>query len=117
MPQRRGDLHLPELPVSRRFGPQIASVASCPAIRRPQQVHGADPNGQVAALLFDDATASDVVPTFERMAAAIVLEDILLKRTPRVLGARQSRGTPYPQSISCHIPDNAPPSRPSPTAP
>ncbi|OHV36269.1 hypothetical protein BBK14_33320 [Parafrankia soli] len=67
-----------ELPVSRRFGPKIAALASCLTVRRPQQIHGAGPDGQVAVLLFDEATAIDVVSTFERMAAAIVPEDVLL---------------------------------------
>lgn len=104
-----------ELPVSRRFGPQIAAVASRLAVRRPQQVHGAGPDGQVAVLLFDEATATDVVPTFERMAAVIVPEDILLRRPPRVLGARQGRGgsQAYPQSISCYVPGYTPPGRPT----
>ncbi|QWQ43714.1 UvrD-helicase domain-containing protein [Streptomyces sp. YPW6] len=104
-----------ELPVSRRFGPQIAAVASRLAVRRPQQVHGAGPEGQVAVLLFDEATATDVVPTFERMAAATVPEDVLLRRPPRVLGARQGRGgsSAYPQSISCYVPDYTPPGRPT----
>ncbi|MCX5075467.1 UvrD-helicase domain-containing protein [Streptomyces sp. NBC_00513] len=104
-----------ELPVSRRFGPQIAAVASRLAVRRPQQVHGAGPDGRVAVLLFDEATATDVVPTFERMAAVIVPEDVLLRRPPRVLGARQGRGgsQAYPQSISCYVPGYTPPGRPT----
>ncbi|MFJ3019554.1 UvrD-helicase domain-containing protein [Streptomyces tendae] len=104
-----------ELPVSRRFGPQIAAVASRLAVRRPQQVHGAGPDGQVAVLLFDETTATDVVPTFERMAAVIVPEDVLLERPPRVLGARQGPGNSqaYPQSISCYVPGYTPPDRPT----
>ncbi|WP_405499727.1 UvrD-helicase domain-containing protein [Streptomyces niveus] len=105
----------PELPVSRRFGPQIAAVASCLAVRRPQQVRGAGPDGQVAVLLFDETTVSDVVPTFERMAAVTVPEDVLVRRPPRVLGARQSPKTSlvYPQSISCYLPEYTPTSRPT----
>ncbi len=104
-----------ELPVSRRFGPQIAAVASRLAVRRPQQIRGAGPEGQVAVLLFDETTAFDVVPTFERMAAVVVPEEILLKRPPRVLGARQNRGSSeaYPQSISCYLPSYTPPGRPT----
>lgn len=104
-----------ELPVSRRFGPQIAAVASRLTVRRPQQVHGAGPDGKVAVLLFDEATAIDVVPTFERMAAAIVPTEVLLRRPPRVLGARQGRGSSpaYPQSISCYVPGYTPPGRPT----
>ncbi|MFD8542128.1 UvrD-helicase domain-containing protein [Streptomyces rubrogriseus] len=105
----------PELPVSRRFGPQIAAVASRLAVRRPQQVRGADPDGQVAVLLFDETTVSDVVPTFERMAAVTVPEDVLVRRPPRVLGARQNaKSSPvYPQSISCYLPGYMPTSRPT----
>ncbi|CAO5179681.1 UvrD-like helicase ATP-binding domain-containing protein [Frankia sp. AiPs1] len=104
-----------ELPVSRRFGPQIAALASRLAVRRPQQIHGAGPDGRVAVLLFDKATAIDVVSTFERMAAAIVPEDVLSRRPPRVLGARQGRGSSqvYPQSISCYVPGYTPPARSS----
>ncbi|GAA4658560.1 hypothetical protein GCM10023347_07270 [Streptomyces chumphonensis] len=104
-----------ELPVSRRFGPQIAAVASRLAVRRPQQVQGRGPDGQVAVLLFDETTVTDVVPTFERMAAATVPEDILLTRPPRVLGARQDRGSSaaYPQSISCYVPGYTPAGRPT----
>ncbi|MEU2462383.1 UvrD-helicase domain-containing protein [Streptomyces sp. NPDC012473] len=104
-----------ELPVSRRFGPQIAAVASRLAVRRPQQVHGAGPDGQVAVLLFDEDTATDVVPTFERMAAASIPVEALHRRPPRVLGARQDPGTSdaYPQSISCYVPGYSPPGRPT----
>ncbi|MER5948973.1 UvrD-helicase domain-containing protein [Streptomyces sp. NPDC001904] len=105
----------PELPVSRRFGPQIAAVASRLAVRRPQQVRGAGPDGQVAVLLFDETTVSEVVPTFERMAAVAVPEDVLVRRPPRALGARQNPKTSpvYPQSISCYLPGYTPTSRPT----
>ncbi|MFJ2080753.1 UvrD-helicase domain-containing protein [Streptomyces anulatus] len=105
----------PELPVSRRFGPQIAAVASRLAVRRPQQVRGSGPDGQVALLLFDETTVSDVVPTFERMAAVTVPEDVLVRRPPRVLGARQNPKTSpvYPQSISCYLPGYTPTSSPT----
>ncbi|MCK9876970.1 UvrD-helicase domain-containing protein [Frankia sp. Ag45/Mut15] len=104
-----------ELPVSRRFGPQIAALASHLTVRRPQQIHGAGPDGQVAILLFDEDTVANVVPTFERMAAAIVPEDVLLRRPPQVLGARQRPGSsPHnPQSISCYVPGYTPPGRPT----
>jgi hypothetical protein len=104
-----------ELPKSRRFGPQIAAVASRLAVRRPQQIDGAGPDGQVAVLLFDEPTALDVVPTFERMAAAMIPQDVLLRRPPRVLGARQGPGSSsaYPQSISCYLPGYTPPGRPT----
>ncbi|MFI0942716.1 UvrD-helicase domain-containing protein [Streptomyces sp. NPDC021020] len=104
-----------ELPVSRRFGPQIAAVASRLAVRRPQQIRGAGPEGKVAVLLFDEATVLDVVPTFERMAATILPEDVLLRRPPRVLGARMNPGSSpaRPQSISCYLPGYTPPGRPT----
>ena len=49
------------------------------------------------------------------MAASIAPEDILLRRPPRVLGARQGRGNSqaYPQSISCYVPGYTPPGRPT----
>lgn len=105
----------PELHVSRRFGPQIAAVASRLAVRRPQEVRGAGPDGQVAVLLFDETTVADIVPTFERMAAVTVPEDVLVRRPPRVLGARQTPKTSpvYPQSISCYLPGYTPTSRPT----
>lgn len=64
---------------------------------------------------FDEATATDVVPACERMAAAIVPDDVLLERPTRVLGARQGRGSSqaYPHSISCYLPGYIPPGRPT----
>ncbi|MFF8657518.1 hypothetical protein [Streptomyces huasconensis] len=90
-------------------------MASRLAVRRPQQVRGVGPDGQVAVLLFDETTVPDVVPTFERMAAVTVPEDVLVRRPPRVLGARQNPKTSpvYPQSISCYLPDYTPTSRPT----
>ncbi|MFJ1958247.1 UvrD-helicase domain-containing protein [Streptomyces microflavus] len=105
----------PELPVSRRFGPRIAAVAGRLAVRCPQQVRGAGPDGQVAVLLYDDATVTDVVPTFERMAAVTVPAESLLRRPPRVLGARHEPGTNQarPQSIACYLPGFTRPRQPA----
>ncbi|MCA1271050.1 UvrD-helicase domain-containing protein [Streptomyces sp. 7G] len=104
-----------ELPVSRRFGPRIAAVASALAVRRPQQVRGAGPDGQVAVLLYDEATVTDVVPTFERMAAVTVPRESLASRPPRVLGARHEPGTNKvrPQSIACYLPGLTRPRHPA----
>ncbi|GAA2980126.1 hypothetical protein JCM13580A_24590 [Streptomyces drozdowiczii] len=59
---------------------------------------------------------SDVVPTFERMAAVTVPEDVLVRRPPRVLGARQNpkTSTVHTQSIFCYLPGYPPTSTPHP---
>ncbi|MYU47574.1 hypothetical protein GTV15_04550 [Streptomyces sp. SID7803] len=58
---------------------------------------------------------SDVVPTFERMAAVTVPpEDVLVRRPPRVLGARQNpkTSTVHTQSIFCYLPGYPPDQHP-----
>ncbi|MFF3547528.1 hypothetical protein ACFYXD_37565 [Streptomyces platensis] len=102
-------LHAAELPVSRRFGNSIAALASDLTVHRPQHIHGAGPKGTIAVLLFDDDSVAEVVPAFERMAAAIIPREILLASPPRVLGARLTpRSTDvFPQSLACYLPDAA----------
>jgi hypothetical protein len=98
--------HAAQLPVSRRFGSTIAALASDLTVHRRQQINGAGHDGSVALLLFDDDTVTDVVPAFERMAAAAVPRHLLLDNPPRVLGARLTpRGAKaFPQSVSCYVP-------------
>ncbi|MGW0570744.1 UvrD-helicase domain-containing protein [Streptomyces tauricus] len=98
--------HATQLPVSRRFGSKIAALASELTIHRRQRIHGAGHDGSIALLLFDDDCVADVVPAFERMAAATVPRDLLLDSPPRVLGARLTRGgaQAFPQSVSCYVP-------------
>ncbi|MFD5768264.1 UvrD-helicase domain-containing protein [Streptomyces sp. NPDC127049] len=102
-----------ELPVSQRFGPKIADMASSLTLRRPQRISGAGPDTQIGLLLFDDHSVREVVPAFERMAHALVPQDVLVRNPPRVLGARLAKGTSgtYPQSLACYLPDRAPASR------
>ncbi|MFC8345143.1 UvrD-helicase domain-containing protein [Streptomyces sp. NPDC057280] len=97
--------HAAQLPVSRRFGSKIAALASDLTVRRRQRIDGAGHDGTVALLLFDDDTVAEVVPAFERMAAATVPRQ-LLDNPPRVLGARLMRGSAkvFPQSLSCYVP-------------
>ncbi|MEU8556256.1 MULTISPECIES: UvrD-helicase domain-containing protein [Streptomyces violaceoruber group] len=98
--------HAAQLPVSRRFGSKIAALASDLTIHHPQRIDGAGHDGNVALLLFDDDCVAEVVPAFERMAAATVPRQLLLDSPPRVLGARLSRGgtKAFPQSVSCYVP-------------
>ncbi|MFH8392196.1 UvrD-helicase domain-containing protein [Streptomyces sp. NPDC018036] len=99
--------HAAQLPVSRRFGSRIAALASDLTVHRRQRIDGAGNDGIVALLLFDDNTVTQVVPTFERMAATTVPRQLLLDNPPRVLGARLRRGSTnaLPQSVSCYVPD------------
>ena len=101
--------HAAELPVSRRFGSAIATLASELTVHRPQQIHGAGPEATIALLLFDDSSVAEVVPAFERIAAATVPRELLLASPPRVLGSRLTPGTAtaFPQSLACYVPDNA----------
>ncbi|AXI89599.1 hypothetical protein SAM9427_30475 [Streptomyces sp. ETH9427] len=98
--------HAAQLPVSRRFGTKIAALASDLTVHRRQRINGAGHDGTVALLLFDDDTVAEVVPAFERMAAAAVPRHLLLDNPPRVLGARLTpRGVKaFPQSVSCYVP-------------
>ncbi|MFF1910995.1 UvrD-helicase domain-containing protein [Streptomyces sp. NPDC058239] len=102
-----------ELPVSRRFGPKIADLASDLTFRRRQRINGAGRDTQIGLLLFDDRSVLEVVPAFERMANALVPREVLVRNPPRVLGARLSKGTTaaYPQSLSCYLPNHAPAGR------
>ncbi|MET8965903.1 UvrD-helicase domain-containing protein [Streptomyces sp. NPDC004074] len=95
-----------ELPVSRRFGTQIAGLASQLTVHRRQTIDGAGPQGTVALLLFDDDSVTDVVPAFERLAQETVPDHLLAATPPRVLAARLTPGTAkaFPQSLSCYLP-------------
>ncbi|MFJ6943326.1 UvrD-helicase domain-containing protein [Streptomyces wuyuanensis] len=98
--------HAAQLPVSRRFGSKIAALASDLTVHRRQRIDGAGHEGTIALLLFDDDCVAEVVPAFERMAAAAVPRQLLLDSPPRVLGARLTRGgaKTFPQSVSCYVP-------------
>lgn len=98
--------HAAELPVSRRFGTAIASLASALTVHRPQQIHGAGPEATIALLLFTDSTVAEVAPAFERLAAATVPRHLLLAHPPRVLGSRLTpkNTTVFPQSVACYVP-------------
>ncbi|MFF0190189.1 UvrD-helicase domain-containing protein [Streptomyces sp. NPDC005244] len=98
--------HAAQLPVSRRFGSKVAALASDLTIHRRQRIDGAGHDGTIALLLFDDNTVSEVVPAFERMAAATIPRPLLLDSPPRVLGSRLTPGgaKAFPQSVSCYVP-------------
>ncbi|WP_330299395.1 UvrD-helicase domain-containing protein [Streptomyces sp. NBC_00503] len=99
-----------ELPVSRRFGPRIADLASDLTFIRRQRINGAGPDTQIGLLLFDDRSVLDVVPRFEQMANELVPREVLVRNPPRVLGARLLKGVSgaYPQSLTCYVPDHVP---------
>lgn len=96
-----------QLPVSRRFGSAIAGFASALTFQSSQDISGVGPEGHVALLLFGNDTYRRVVPTFERLAAALVPEDLLQNSPPRVLAARVSPGgaQSVPQPLQCYVPD------------
>ncbi|MFD9631491.1 UvrD-helicase domain-containing protein [Streptomyces violascens] len=95
-----------ELPVSRRFGSKIASMASDLTVHRPQRIEGTGPEGTIALLLFDQDTIEHVVPAFERLANSLIPQPLLLRTPPRVLGARRQPGNSakFPQSLACYVP-------------
>ncbi|MFF9364462.1 UvrD-helicase domain-containing protein [Streptomyces griseoluteus] len=99
-----------QLPVSRRFGPQIADLASLLTVQRPQTIHGAGPQGTIALLLFDDDCVNGVIPAFERLARETVPAQLLATAPPRVLAARLAPGTAkaFPQSLTCYLPTFTP---------
>lgn len=96
-----------ELPVSQRFGSEIAQLAGELTVHRRQRIVGAGPDGTVALLVFDEGSVTNVVAAFEYLAAQIVPEDLLAARPPRVLGARKQPGgaKQFPQSLACYVPD------------
>ncbi|MFF1966600.1 UvrD-helicase domain-containing protein [Streptomyces sp. NPDC058232] len=101
-----------QLPVSRRFGTQIADLASLLTVQRHQTIDGAGPQGTVALLLFDDDCVPGVVPAFERLARETVPDHLLATTPPRVLASRLIPGTAkaFPQSLTCYLPTFTSPS-------
>ncbi|MGR6918778.1 UvrD-helicase domain-containing protein [[Actinomadura] parvosata] len=110
--------HAMELSTSRRFGPQIAAVASALTVHRRQRIEGGGPDGDLALMIYDDSSVGSVVSAFERLAAQRIPHTTLHHRPPRVLGARSSKGTTHrrPQSIDCYLPGYARASTPATTA-
>ncbi|MFE3197840.1 UvrD-helicase domain-containing protein [Embleya sp. NPDC059237] len=102
-----------DLSVSRRFGPQIARVASALTVNRRQEIIGSGPDGFLVLIIFDDRTVTDVVPTFERLTTERIPLEIRTRFPPKVLGSRKApgRSKKRPQSISCYVPGFAAPGR------
>ncbi|HEV2640938.1 MAG TPA: UvrD-helicase domain-containing protein [Actinocrinis sp.] len=96
-----------DLPISRRFGSRIASVANLLTVHRPQHIQGEGPLGVTALLVFDHDSVDQVVPTFERLAAQVVPESTLGLSRIRVLGSRKQPGSTqtFPQSLACYVPE------------
>ncbi|MGW6404920.1 UvrD-helicase domain-containing protein [Streptomyces sp. NPDC055134] len=97
-----------QLPLSRRFGSQIAELASQLTVRRRQTIQGAGPEGAIEVLLYDDHSVTDVVPAFERLARQKVPGHVLAANPPRVLASRITPGAAkkFPQAIICYLPDH-----------
>ncbi|MET8205872.1 UvrD-helicase domain-containing protein [Streptomyces sp. NPDC005373] len=95
-----------QLPVSRRFGTEIADLASLLTVQRRQTIDGAGPQGTIALLLFDDDCVAGVIPAFERLARETVPAHLLATAPPRVLASRLAPGTAqaFPQSLTCYLP-------------
>ncbi|WP_329522180.1 UvrD-helicase domain-containing protein [Spirillospora sp. NBC_01491] len=94
-----------ELPVSRRFGPAIAALASQLTLHRPQRIQGAGPQAPIVLMLFDERTVQRVVPAFEELAARIVPAQVLRHNPPHILGSRLRRkgSSVFPQSLACYL--------------
>jgi DNA helicase-2/ATP-dependent DNA helicase PcrA len=103
-----------ELPVSRRFGPQIAEVVSSLTILRPQTVvgQGNDACAQRLIVVFDEATADRVLPRFAAEAKQR-LPDRGSDEPVVVAAGRTGESTAkkYPRTLACYSPPVAP--RPS----
>jgi hypothetical protein len=99
-----------QLPVSRRFGTQIADLASLLTVQRRQTIEGAGPQSAIAVLVFDDNCVPDVIPAFERLARETVPDHLLAAAPPRVLASRLAPGTAdaFPQSLTCYLPTFTP---------
>jgi len=98
-----------ELPVSRRFGSAIASLASSLTVHRPQHIRGTGSAGTIAVLLYDETSVTQVIPAFEQIVAEAIPPAKLRDRPPRVIAARLRPGTStkFPQSLACYAPEFA----------
>ncbi|MEU9601701.1 UvrD-helicase domain-containing protein [Streptomyces sp. NPDC048109] len=95
-----------QLPVSRRFGTQIADLASRLTVQRRQTIDGAGPQGTIALLLFDDDCVPGVIPAFERLTRETVPDHLLATAPPRILASRlvPGKAEAFPQSMTCYLP-------------
>ncbi|MFE7161298.1 UvrD-helicase domain-containing protein [Streptomyces sp. NPDC057636] len=102
-----------QLPLSRRFGTQIAELASQLTLRRRQTIQGAGPEGTIAMLLYDDHSVTHVVPAFERLARQKVPSHILAAQPARVLASRivPGKAKQFPRAITCYLPHHTTPTR------
>jgi hypothetical protein len=80
---------------SRRFGPNIATVASRLTVKTPQDITPA--NGQLVDhllfILFDRNSAIQVMPAFEQRVQELVDSEILAKYPVKAIGARRQGST------------------------
>ncbi len=99
-----------ELPVSQRFGAEIARVATRLTASRTQQIHGVGPAGKLAIFTFTEASVDRVVPSFEDLAREMVPADVFATAAPRVLGGRIKPGKSelFPKAVCCYMPELTP---------
>jgi len=99
-----------ELPVSQRFGSDIARVATRLTVPRPQTIGGNGPDGKLAMITFTGDSIDRVVPKFEELVRGTLPSDVLATSAPRVLGGRINPGDSqlFPKAISCYLPELAP---------
>lgn len=97
-----------ELPVSRRFGPQIAEVVSALAMRLPQQVVGRTegPDGHRLVILFDEASVTEVLPRFVREAERLLPAVVRSEPLTAVAGRTgESKARDFPRTLQCYLGD------------
>lgn len=101
-----------ELPVSRRFGSRIAQVVGSLTIRQPQEVLGSPErdDGHLLMILFDEATATQVIPCFAIEAESRLQPDLADEAPLKVVAARigSSQAKRFPQTLQSYVPDYRP---------
>jgi DNA helicase-2/ATP-dependent DNA helicase PcrA len=88
------DCHI-DLGQTRRFGQNIARVASALTIKSPQSITVPEdsPADHLVLILFDEQSAGCVIPAFERFVLDRVPSDVLARFPVKAVGARREAGT------------------------
>lgn len=101
-----------ELPVSRRFGSRIAKVVESLTMRRPQEVIGGPEreDGQLLLILFDEATATQVIRRFVHEAESLLSETQRDMHPLTAVAARtdSSEARGFPRTVQSYVPDFRP---------
>ncbi|GAA3568709.1 hypothetical protein GCM10022197_26280 [Microlunatus spumicola] len=96
-------LPLIQLGSSRRFGTEIAAIASPLMVEKPQQLVGGGEPGRVVVIKYDEKSVHSVVARFRELAAS---ESPAPGSEICVLGSRWFPGSSqkFPQSLACYSP-------------